>query len=355
MKKYYLGIDVSKKELSYSLRKDSEGHIASGKIDNETKTIRTFLRNILKNNSITKEQLVVGAEYTGYYSNLLAGVCVEEGLTLWLEHPARMKDGFKDKSKNKTDKEDAKRIADYIWRYSDMMVEYKPKDASILKLKALLRTKASLMKQLHTYTMQLSDEAKFIDKPSHEVRDKILSPVVGILKSALEETEKEIEAVISADPVLANQDRRIQTVTGVGPVISHNMICLTEGFTKFKDAHAFMNYCGMIPIYYESGTSVYLKPKTSNASSHVMKPKMYMACLGFTGEKNWKDSELHDYYVRKTEGEGKHHNCTTNVMMAKLIARIFAVVREDRDYLPEKEYNKKYHPERCNKEAAAAS
>ena len=75
MKKYYLGIDVSKNDLTYCLAKDQNETVMTGEIDNDSKTISTFLKNVLKKNNISKEQLVVGAEYTGIYSNLLASVC----------------------------------------------------------------------------------------------------------------------------------------------------------------------------------------------------------------------------------------------------------------------------------------
>lgn len=356
MKNFYLGIDVSKKDLAYCLSRGVEGIITTGKIENSSKQISNFLKKILKTYSITKGQLVVVAEYTGIYSNLLAEVCTTESYDLWLGDPKKMKAGFTE-TRGKDDMKDAKRIAEYAWRHIDQMALFKPKDGSILKLKALLRTQKTLTKFLHTLEVQLGEEEKFLDQESYQLRKDLLEPVIEKLEEAMENADEELSHVIESDPVLANKDKRAQSVGGVGPVISHYMICLTEGFTKFKTAHEFMSYCGMVPIKYESGTSVHKKTVTSNECSHIMKGIMYMPVLGFVkGSKRPKaDTELHDYYVRKVEGEGKHHNCTTNVLMAKLIGRIFAVVRDDRDYLPEEEYNKKYHPERVNKEEAAAS
>ena len=357
MKKYFLGIDVSKKELAYCLSKGPEGIVSTGSVDNNSKDISSFLKKTLKSNAIPKEQLLVCAEFTGVYSNILAWTCVEEGITLWLEHPSRMKSGFKDLGRGKDDMMDAKRIAEYSWRYLDKMVEYKPKSPSILKLKTLLGLKKNLMKSLHTFSVRLGEDSRFIVQECYLLEKEILDPAVEALAKAIEDLEDQIANVIEADVVLANQDRRIQSIPGVGPAISHNMICLTEGFTKFKDAHSFQSYCGMVPVKYESGTSVRKKTSTSNVCSHVMKPIMYMPCIRFvSGSKSPEgDTELHDYYIRKTEDEGKHHNSVTNVLMAKLVARMFAVVRDDRDYLPEMKYDEKYHPERITKEEAATS
>ena len=351
MKKYYLGIDVSKNDLTYCLAKDQNETVMTGEIDNDSKTISTFLKNVLKKNNISKEQLVVGAEYTGIYSNLLASVCATEGYKLWLEDPAKMKNGFYEK-REKTDKLDARRIAEYIWRYSDKTRLYVPRQETIQLLKDLLRTLASLRKDLATYEMQLGEEKKFSPAKSYAARTEILAQVNEALKNAIMDTEKRIAEAISSDPGLNEIDMRIRSIPGVGPVTSHVMICVTEGFTKFDDSRPFLRYSGMAPQLYDSGTSVHKRPKTSKACCHLIKQTLYMPSLAFCsngGKRGKEDTELLDFYKRKKEGQGKHHCNVQNVIMAKIVRRIFAVVKEGREYLPTDEYNRTYHPERMKR------
>ena len=44
-----------------------------------------------------------------------------------------------------------------------------------------------------------------------------------------------------------------------------------------------------------------------------------------------KSGEYKDYYKRKTE-EGKHPMCVLNVIRAKLVSRMFAVIKRDEAY-----------------------
>ena len=50
-----------------------------------------------------------------------------------------------------------------------------------------------------------------------------------------------------------------------------------------------------------------------------------------------KNSEYKEYYERKTK-EGKHVMCVLNVIRAKLVHRMFSVIKRD------SEYTKEYKP-----------
>lgn len=49
-----------------------------------------------------------------------------------------------------------------------------------------------------------------------------------------------------------------------------------------------------------------------------------------------KSSEYKEYYERKLK-EGKHVKCVLNVIRAKLVHRMFSVIRHDREYT--RQYN----------------
>ena len=66
-----------------------------------------------------------------------------------------------------------------------------------------------------------------------------------------------------------------------------------------------------------------------------MKALLHLAAI--SAATHMKNSEYNEYYERKTK-EGKHVMCVLNVIRAKLVHRMFSVIKRD------SEYTKEYKP-----------
>nr|WP_240648887.1 IS110 family transposase [Butyricimonas faecalis] len=108
------------------------------------------------------------------------------------------------------------------------------------------------------------------------------------------------------------------------------MIIETEAFTRFDDPRKFACHAGVAPFRYTSGSSQHSRNKVSQRANKQIKTLLHMAALSITGRKS---GELKAYYERKVK-EGKNKMTVINAIRAKLIARMFAVIKKDQFYTP---------------------
>ena len=81
-------------------------------------------------------------------------------------------------------------------------------------------------------------------------------------------------------------------------------------------------------------STVRSKAKTSKRSNQTMKALLHLSAVCVAT--HMKSSEYKEYYERKLK-EGKHVMCVLNVIRAKLVHRMFSVIRRDREYT--RQYN----------------
>ena len=108
--KVYIGVDISKDELDISVYPTGE----SFKIPNDKPGIKKFIRFLTKHGVAQ-----IACEATGGYEKLLAQLLQKSSYPLWIVDPRRIK-GFIVASgcKSKTDKNDAKKIAEFAAKNS---------------------------------------------------------------------------------------------------------------------------------------------------------------------------------------------------------------------------------------------
>ena len=78
------------------------------------------------------------------------------------------------------------------------------------------------------------------------------------------------------------------------------------------------------------GTSA--KAKISKRANQTMKALLHLAAV--SAATHMKNSEYKEYYERKTK-EGKHVMCVLNVIRAKLVHRMFSVIKRNTEYTKE--------------------
>ncbi|OAV68135.1 Transposase IS116/IS110/IS902 family protein [Bacteroidales bacterium Barb4] len=106
------------------------------------------------------------------------------------------------------------------------------------------------------------------------------------------------------------------------------MIVVTKGFTDFTDACKFCCHAGAAFFSYSSGSSIRSRNRVSHRVDKSIKALLHMAALvAVTRCKG----ELHDYYERKV-AERKNKMSVLNAVRAKLIHRMFAVIRNNQNY-----------------------
>lgn len=333
MNKIYVGIDISKEKCNLCYRRGLEV-VHEEECLNEIKELKKAFKSALKALEATNDEVLICAEYTGRYIYPLTVSCQELDLFLWLDDPTRIKNSM-GLTRGKNDVIDAARIAEYAYRYSDKAVRYSIPDAALVSMKNLLSDREFLLTDKKRYQSQLSDQKRYMAPNDFKHKSSRWKKVIKTIEEQIEAIDAEIDTLISADPVLARQKELLVSIDGIGDRIAINMIAITGGFTRFQDARQFCSFAGLTPYKYDSGTSVRSKAKISKRSNQSMKALLHMSAINVATR--MKDGEYKEYYERKLK-EGKHVMCIMNVLRAKLVHRMFSVIKRDT------EYTKRYKP-----------
>ena len=333
MKKIYVGIDISKEKCNLCYRSGLD-IVREEECSNEVKVLKKAFKSALKALDAAMDEVLICAEYTGRYIYPLTIVCQELDLFLWLDDPTRIKNSM-GLTRGKNDAIDATRIAEYAFRYSDKAVRYAIQDATLVSMKNLLSDREFLLTDKKRYQAQLSDQKRYMAPGDFKQKNSRWKKVIKSINEQIAAIDAEIEALIAADPVLTRQKELLVSIDGVGDRIAINMIAITGGFTRFQNARQFCSFAGLTPYKYDSGTSVRSKAKISKRSNQTMKALLHMSAVNVVYK--MRGGEYKEYFERKTK-EGKHVMCVLNVIRAKLVHRMFSVIRR------ETEYTKQYKP-----------
>lgn len=230
--------------------------------------------------------------------------------------------------RGKNDKLDARKIASYAERFQDEAKLFSMPEKRINTLKQLISERDMYIADRGKYQGQLTDQKRFMDKDDYKHKSKRLEKLIDELREAIEQIEKEIQQIIDNDPTLSNQHKLLCSVDGIGERTAVKMIVETNAFQDFQDPRKFCCHAGVAPFSYTSGSSQRSRNKISNRADKSIKTLLHMAALSVATRMN---GELHDYYIRKIE-EGKNKMSVLNAVRAKLVCRMFAVIRNNEIY-----------------------
>lgn len=318
-----IGIDVSKLTLDIAvISKDAE--VETFKIENSLPSIKKFFKNLSKHVNLNSS--LVCAEHTGHYCYPLGKVCLEEGYSLWLESGAEIKQRS-GVTRYKNDKVDAIRIADYAKRFQDKAKTQVIEDYTLQSVKALTSERELFIKERAKYKTQLKDLKGFMDEELYKARSKRLKKQAASLTQLIKEIDKQIKELIESSEQLAKQKAILTSVDGIGDQVAIHTILATSAFSKFSSGRKFACHVGVAPFSFESGTSQRSRRKVSFRANMELKKLFHMAALSAIKMKG----EFKDYFDRKV-AEGKNKMTVINAVRAKLINRIFALIRDDRKH-----------------------
>ncbi len=327
MKKLFVGIDISKEKLNLCYQKDLKT-VFEEEVANDVKAIKKALGASCKALSVAINDMLFCAEYTGRYIYPLTVACQDLDAFLWIDDPTRIKNSM-GLTRGKNDTIDAARIAEYACRYSDKAVRYSIPDAAIVSMKSLLSDREFLLIDKKRYQAQLTDQKRYMSPGDFKHKSKRWKEVISSIDRQIMAIDAEIDALIAADPVFMRQKELLTSIDGIGERIAVNMIAITGGFTRFQNARQFCSFAGLTPYKYDSGTSVRSKAKISKRANQTMKSLLHMSAVCVAT--HMKEGEYKEYYERKLK-EGKHVMSILNVIRAKLVLRMFSVIKRDALY-----------------------
>lgn len=318
-KKWFVGIDISKKTLDVVIYNSNKKH-ADGdnyrKVSNDSHGYREIL-SWFKSLRMQLSRTVIGMENTGAYGFelrlFLESVHIDycAFMPLDLKHSLGLVRG-------KNDKVDAERISYYTWLHKDELVYSRLSGSAILRLRDLSAERKRFVKQRAEYQSILT-EMKGKAQNLTYVRAK---KMVDMLNQEIAAVEKEMQEVMEKEPSLHKNYRLLVGIKGIGNVNAISTLIHTNNFTGFETARQYACYLGIAPFGHTSGTSIKGKTQVSHIGAKQLKADLSEAAKSAVV---W-DKEMKAYYERKTK-EGKAYGVVLNAVKFKLVCRMFAVVR----------------------------
>jgi transposase len=326
MKMFYLGADVSKEKLDLCLMRDSK-LVEELVVKNEITSIQKEISLLMDKHAIAADDLLLCGEYTGQYTYPLCCVCEQLGLDLWLENPYTIKHSC-GLQRGKNDRLDARKIASYACRFADRAKLFKLPEKIIATLRLLVSELDLYVCDRGKYQGQLTDQKRFMDKEDYERKSQRLNTLIEGLNTSIGQVEQEIRELIESDSALSGQLKLLCSIDGVGERTAVKMIVETNAFKDFQDPRKFCCHAGVAPFSYTSGSSIRSRNRVSHRADKSIKSLLHMGAL--TAATRMK-GELHEYYLKKVS-EGKNKMSVLNAVRAKLVHRMFAVIKNNKLY-----------------------
>ncbi len=256
-------------------------------------------------------------ENTGAYSLIVSDYLFSKKYVMWLENPLQIKFSC-GMRREKTDKADARMIAEYAFRHQDKVKPYNPQSESIRKLKSWLKT--------HDALTQAKKSLKNLATCMGTI-PSTLRKSIDDLDEQLKQTDKKIRQLLEKEEELALNASLLMSVPGIGIVTTAALLIDTRNFTRFCDPRKYASHTGCIPCRHESGTSIHRKARVSKASNRNVNSLLTEGSVSLMVH----NKEMRDYADRKRK-EGKNNGCIINNIRNKTIHRVFAVIRKQEPY-----------------------
>ena len=325
---YFVGIDVSKEKLDIGwLRNPSALNKKTKTVNNTVQGHHQVMRWILKMTKARRAQeVVVTLEPTGIYHEALAYALYESGFQVFIVNPGKARQFASSLNLlHKTDKLDAMLLAYYGFMQREQLALWQPEPAEVRELKLMMRRLDALEKDLQRERNR--QQASEFSLPSERVLQS-LQGMINALEKEIDKLKRDIDEHIEGYPQLKRNRELLESINGIGPVMSRELVLLFASKT-FNSAGQAAAYLGLIPKLNESGT---LRGRTtlSKVGNARVRAKLYMAAIVASAH----NPDIKAQKVRLLSA-GKVKMQALGAAMRKLVQICFGVIKHQREYQPQ--------------------
>lgn len=234
-----VGIDVAKAELVVAARPSGE----CWTVANDERGVRTLVERLR-----TERPELIVLEATGGYELLCASALAAAGLPVVVVNPRQVRDFAKATGQlAKTDRIDADVLALFAERVRPE-VRALP-DAAAQELEALLARRRQLLEMLQAERNRLG---QVFGRGKLPVK-KSLKGHIAFLERELRITDTDLGEMIRESPVWRERDDLLQSVPGVGPIMSRTLLADLPELGRLS-RRAIAKLVGVAPLSRDSGT-----------------------------------------------------------------------------------------------------
>lgn len=301
----FVGIDVAKAELVVSVLPTMERFTVA----NDERGVRTLVERLRP----IAPQLIV-LEATGGYELLAVAALAAAVLPVIVVNPRQVRDFAKATGQlAKTDRIDA----DILARFADVVrPAVRPiADADAQELDALLARRRQLLEMLQAERNRVG---QVFGKGKRLVR-KSLKTHITFLERELRMTDTDLGEMVKNSPVWRERDELVQSVPGVGPVLSRTLLADLPELGRLS-RREIAKLVGIAPLSRDSGTM--RGRRFVQGGRATVRAVLYMAALVATR----RNAVIRAFYQRLVAA-GKPKKLALVACMRKLLTILNTMVR----------------------------
>ena len=311
-----IGLDVSKDTLDVCLLVGSKRH--EKQFANGIAGHRQLLRWA---QALAKESTChFCLEATGPYSQSIALFLVEKEQTVSVINPARIKYfGLAQNQGNKTDKADARLIAQYCQLQNPPPWRIAAPEVRVLQ---------EMVRRLHALSDLTAQEKNRAQAPGQSKAVMASSKrVVAALEKELLRLKREVRAHVKAHEELQRDSRLLQSVPGVGEITSWDILAEMPDVEEFDSAQSVAAYAGLAPREQRSGSSVRKVTTLSKRGNRRLRKAFYFPAVSAM---QW--NPLVKAHYQRLRDKGKPKMVALAACMRKLLMICYGVLKHQKPF-----------------------
>jgi transposase len=271
------------------------------------------------------DQCVLCMEATGVYGEALSYFLVAAHYSIAVEPPLKVRRAFHPAG-HKSDPVDSQQIAEYACRFLDELHLWQPPLEMVEQIQVLLTTREQFTVQMTAHRHALATLAhKPVKTP---LAEQVHHQAIQELKSHIQTLEQEIRRLIDQDSSWRKKVAVLQSIPGVGFLLTAHLLASTQGFTRPLLAKQLAAYARICPYEHTSGKSVYRKPKAPHQGPSALRKLLYLSALSVRTH----NAQFEKYFLRKV-AEGKPKRLVINNIENKLLRIISGVLKSETPFI----------------------
>jgi transposase len=342
----HIGLDVSKDTLDVCLLITDKRH--EKQFANDVTGHRQLVRWA---HALAKEgSCHFCLEATGPYSQSVALFLVEKEQKVSVINPARIRFfGLAQNQGNKTDKADARLIAQYCrlqspppWRIAAPEVRLLQEMVRLLQemvrllqemvrlLQEMVRLLQEMVRRLHALSELAAQEKNRAQAPGQSKAVLASSKrVVAALNKELLRLRQEVRAHVKAHEALQRDAKLLQTIPGIGEITSWDILAEMPDVQEFDSAQSVAAYAGLAPREQRSGSSVRKATTLSKRGNSRLRKAFYFPAVSAM---QW--NPLVKAHYERLRDKGKPKMVALAACMRKLLMICYGVLKHQKPFDP---------------------
>lgn len=341
MKDFFVGADISSKSIDIcvigqaSVNDNEKKTVFERKIDNKLNGFRKIIKDLEKLNAKHGGDCTfyLAMEATGTYHMKFVKTLFDEASELvipYVVNPLQIKaTGEAIKAKNKTDKQDALKIASYIrMAYTQGNVyPWKPLPPEMEELKQLAHLYEDTRDLIRAEKNRIHaiEQSPSMSKPTAQIR----LDHIKYLEEQLEDIKKRMEEYIQKHADIKKQAELLRTIPGIGKISSAMILCEIGDIRRYRDKKAFTVSSGLTPSDCQSGTSINKPAHITKKGSKRIRRCTYMPAMVAL---RWNPI-IKEFYTR-LRNKGKCGKSALIAAMKKLLEIIYGILTTEQPFNP---------------------